>query len=166
MKDKLIFKKTKIITGNIDTCCECAFDGTSFCPCPRDCSAFFVYKVEEGPQKNQSEYDWKKERYVRLSSLDLNILLTLQQREVKDELKSLKVWLEQNKPVKWEECTRENTKVGDTVRFKNDIDRKEVKMKYISDNNNICIYKMNNCNCTDDKGCIQDFEINTNKGDK
>lgn len=68
-------------------------------------------EVVDEPCKIKTEYEWKKERYDLLKSLD----------NFKDharEIKTLGAWLKKNKPVQWATCTKLNTKYGDKVRLK------------------------------------------------
>ncbi|MCP3924525.1 MAG: hypothetical protein GY714_18280 [Desulfobacterales bacterium] len=120
MKEKICFGKTKAEIPRCETC-----DLLGYCAprkeFDRTCEAGYNYKLateEEIP----SEYEWVKERF---NALTLNIEDFDNEDDIVlgVEYAKHKKWLEENKPSKWEQCTRENTKVGDTVRHPSGIDK-------------------------------------------
>jgi len=92
----------------------------------------YIFLPNEEPKEIQTKYEWKKERHNLLLNHILNSSSNTEKQSC--ELNSIRKWLRENKPEKWETCTNENTKVGDTIRR---IDSDELKRKVILILNNI-----------------------------
>ena len=124
MKDRLIFEKTssEIVHGST-SCDRCdlakLFPGTDNCKV-FGCKTNENYKlIEEETKPVLSTYEHNKARYIILnSSCVFSHLSIADLEELEREKNMLRKWLEENKPENWQPCTKENTKVGDTVRSK------------------------------------------------
>ena len=114
MKDRLVFEKTscEIVDGST-SCDRCdlakLFPGTGNCKV-FGCKTNENYKLIVGEKKPvPTEYEWKKERLETIKQCGKKFIL---------EIAPLVQWLQKNKPQNWQPCTGKNTKVGDTVRSK------------------------------------------------
>jgi len=114
MKDRLVFEKTK--SENIKRCPDChlGLDGNcqkrkSGLSC-MECDPMYNYKLVEEPEEIQTEYDWKKERFDLFEGRNTTNIENAEYHQLRD-------WLKNNKPEKFETCTKENTKNGDTIKF-------------------------------------------------
>jgi len=74
------------------------------------------------PAKIQTEFEWIKERYDLLTSLDLP-----EDSILRKEAGSLYIWLGDNQPEDWQTCTKENIKPGNVVRLKANCIPREVE---------------------------------------
>ena len=124
MKDRLVFEKTK---GN---CEGCYFNTYSDDLCNKvndtiePCHCDYIYKlIEEETKPVLSTYEHNKARYIILnSSCVFSHFSIADLKEFEREKNMLRIWLEENKPQNWQPCTKKNTKVGDTVRIKENKD--------------------------------------------
>ena len=119
MKDRLVFEIREAEVNKCKSCDLSRVCGSLMFSC--DAGARENYKlVEEEPKPIPTKYEWKKER---LETVNKHILSCMKETGltplnlVEDSINLLK-WLEENKPENWQPCTKENTKVGDTVRVK------------------------------------------------
>ena len=155
MKDKLVFVKKK------GFCQDCYFDTDSRSVCSKigACSVEYSYKEEE-PKDIQTEYEWKKER------LEL-IKRSGNSGEHSIELHKLDWWLDNNKPEKWETCTFDNTKDGDSIRDKNSI-KIGYKVKYIltGEQGLMVLGSLNGGSDYKHLAALSDYEIDINKEGK
>ena len=128
MKDRLIFEKTssEIVYGST-SCDRCdlakLFPGTNNCEV-FGCKTNENYKlIEEETKPVLSTYEHNKARYIILnSSCVFSHFSIADLKEFEREKNMLRKWLEENNPENWQTCTKENTKVGDTVRIKENKD--------------------------------------------
>jgi len=90
---------------------------------------YFCSSLEEEPI--QTEYERKKERFGLLKSSNC-MAGSPEDQEIKD----LDAWLRKNKQKNWLTCTRENTKVGSEVRYKNS--KRLLEVEHIYRDNDFC----------------------------
>lgn len=156
--DEMIFRKVKKSGG----CEACDFynagasTDTNACAETKGCSGYIMKLVTE-TKKLQTEYEWKKERFELLKNSGHGLYADLA-----EEICSLRSWLQDNKPQKWVECTKENTKIGDIVRRKEVMDIGSYEVRYMCNNKANC-FLLANAKSTIDFNSLDrlaDYEIN------
>jgi len=158
MEERLVFEKTK--TTDYNACTKCGLDTIGYCVKDKNeltgrCIEGYNYKLkEQQPLKTLTTYEHNKAR--------LNELYETKNLEpwVDEEIFLLEKWCDANKPETWETCTKENTKVSDTVRRKSN---KELRIiECFCRDGSIVLYS-NVGNSSFQVYKLEEYEINTNK---
>lgn len=142
--------KLKFIRNNKKpNCMKCYFSDDT---CKNECGdGGHFERVTDDSVDTPTEYEWKKYRLKNITGKGQEFLA---------ECEKLSIWLKENKPEQWVRCTKENTNVGDEVRYqKSALTR---KVDFIFDNGNNCVLTYFE-NGFQTNSLLSDYEININK---
>jgi hypothetical protein len=112
MRSKLVLVKSKCNNPKYSADCQgCALDGFSSCGAGKDnaiiCESGYNYKLQEAIQ---TKYELAVQLY--------EVMLKNDESEHYKIMVELARYIRENKPDLWVTCLKDNTKVGDTVRYR------------------------------------------------